>query len=277
MKLRQLKSIEDYHRVYELEHAVWGYTSSEDAVPVPIIVVTQKVGGLLLGAFDESDRLVGFAYSIPGIRDGKPFQWSHMVGVVEACRSQGTGWELKVAQRNETLKMGLDLIEWTFDPLQAMNAHLNFVKLGAVVREYHENVYGDSSSPLHRGTPTDRFIAEWWLRSARVQERLEAVRLGVPVSPEVGGSAPVNEVGASGDWLQPGPADLSLDANCLAVTIPTGFTEMQQHDPALARAWRFSTREIFTAYLPRGYEVVDFVLERPRGRGRYLLTRAEQG
>jgi predicted GNAT superfamily acetyltransferase len=75
------------------------------------------------------------------------------------------------------------------------------------------------------------------------------------------------------EWLAPDGHDLSIDAPHLAVAIPTGFTQMQQRDLPLARAWRLATREIFTTYLTRGYEVVDFVLDRPRGRGTYLLSR----
>jgi predicted GNAT superfamily acetyltransferase len=279
MELRPLTTLADYRRVYELEHQIWGYTSSEDAVPVPIIVVTQKIGGLLLGAFDEDRQLVGFAYSLPGIRAGRPFHWSHMLGVVEGHRNRGTGWLLKLEQRRQVLARGIDLIAWTFDPLQALNAHLNFVKLGAVAREYHPDVYGDSSSPLHRGTATDRFIVEWWLGSPRVEERLAAPRSGVAASWSAVGPTSgfaytaVNEVRPAGEWLAPVRADLALEADHPAVVIPTGFTEMQQHDLPLARDWRAVTREIFTAYLSRGYEVVDFVLDRPGRRGTYVLQR----
>lgn len=274
MHLRQLTTIADYRRVFALEQSVWGYTSADDAVPVPIMIVSQKIGGLLLGAFDEQGALVGFAYSIPGIREGKPFQWSHMLGVAPTHRNKGIGWRLKLEQRRLTLAMGLELIEWTFDPLQALNAHLNFVKLGAVAREYHLDVYGESSSPLHEGTPTDRLVAEWWLRTPRVEERLDAVERGVAARAQSADEVVVvNEVAARDEWLEPVSSDLSLDADSLAVIIPVGFTEMQREDSALARTWRASTREIFTTYLPRGYQVIDFALQRERRRGMYLLQR----
>jgi predicted GNAT superfamily acetyltransferase len=268
MTLRQLTGLDDYRRVLALEQRIWGYTSADDAVPVPIMIVTQKTGGLLLGAYDDDDRLVGFAYSLPGIRDGRPFQWSHMLGVVDTHRDRGIGRLLKLEQRRLVLAAGLDLIEWTFDPLQALNAHLNLVTLGAIIREYHLDVYGESSSVLHRGTPTDRFVAEWWLRSERVEERVAGIAPAALLP-----AAAVNEVGLRGDRLAPGPADLSLGADRLAVVIPTGFTELQQADAGLARAWRASTREIFTTYLPRGYEVIDFVLDRAVGRGTYIMER----
>ena len=276
MRLRRLTAIEDYRRVLELEQQIWGYTSTEDAVPVPIMIVTGKIGGLLLGAFDEAGEMIGFVYSLPGIREGKPFQWSHMLGVVESHRGAGVAWLLKLEQRRLLLEMGIDLVEWTFDPLQAVNAHLNLSKLGAVAREYHLDVYGDSSSPLHQETPTDRFIAEWWLKSERVEQRLATAahpgaRRSIPFTEGTG--ALVNAVTLSGRWIAPRGEDLLLDADRLGVVIPAGFTDLQREDHALASEWRHSTRRIFETYLPRGYEVSDFTLDLPARRGVYLLER----
>lgn len=277
MELRKLTTSDEFRQVFELEQAIWGYGSLEDTVPVVMLLVSARIGGLVIGAFD-GDRMVGFVYALPGIRDGKPLQWSHMLGVVPDYRDAGLGWRLKAEQRRAVMASGLDLIAWTYDPLQAANAHLNFTKLGAKAREYHLDAYPGSSSTLHAGTPTDRFIAEWWLRSKRVVERLDAVERG-DAGRRAGGSAdsrsavPVNAVREGGRWIAPGGHDLSIDARHLAVTIPTGFTEMQQSDLSLAQAWRLATREIFTTYLARAYEVVDFVLDRRNRRGTYVLSR----
>ncbi len=105
---------------------IWG-PGYADVVPTPILTVTVQRGGILIGAFAD-DRMIGFVYSLPGIKYGRPTQWSHMLGVVDDFRSDGIGYQLKLLQRDRALGMGLDLIEWTFDPLQAMNAHLNFTK-----------------------------------------------------------------------------------------------------------------------------------------------------
>ena len=278
MDLRTLTTADELRQVFDLEQAIWGYESIEDSVPVVMLLVSARIGGLVLGAYDE-DRLVGFAYALPGVRNGKPFQWSHMLGVVQEYRASGLGWRLKVEQRRLVMESGLDLIAWTYDPLQAANAHLNFAKLGTVAREYHLDAYPGSSSSLHAGTPTDRLIAEWWLRSDRVVERLSAAGRGGPgrrCSAGVRASdvAPVNSVRDGGEWLAPDGHDLTRAAPGLAVIIPTGFTEMQLRDLRLAQAWRLATREIFTTYLSRGYAVTDFLLDRPRRRGTYLLSRA---
>ena len=266
MELRTLTAVEDLRRIYDLELEIWGRESSDDRVAVLMLLVTTRIGGLVIGAFDGG-RLVGFAYALPGIRDGRPHQWSHMMGVRPEYRNSGLGLRLKLEQRRLVMAAGLDLIGWTFDPLQALNAHLNLAKLGVLVREYHLDAYPGSASPLHAGTATDRFVAEWWLSSAHAIERLAAAARN-EAPPRGPGAVPsVNRVGTGSPWLVPEGHDLSRDGPRLGVTIPTGFTEMQQRDLPLAQAWRAATREIFTAYLGRGYEVVDFVLDRPGCRG----------
>jgi len=267
MILRDLTTLADFRRVVELEREVWGVTYA-DVVPVPILVVTVKRGGILIGAFDDRDELVGFVYSLPGIKHGRPMQWSHMLGVVGQHRRGGLGHQLKLAQRQRALAMGLDLIEWTFDPLQAVNAHLNFNKLGVLVREYEENVYGESASPLHRGTATDRLVAEWWIRDPRVDERLAG--RGTPVD-RLASAAAVNTTRPCGQWRECVAHDLAAARSEVSVEIPTGFSEMQQQAPEMARAWRTATREIFTTYFSRGYRAVGFLLDADGGR--YLLER----
>ena len=178
MQIRPLTTLDECRQVAALERTVWGYADAEDVVPPPVLIVSIKRGGILLGAFDDGGAMRGFVYSMPAIKDGRPTQWSHMLGVMPEMRAAGLGARLKLAQRQAALDMGLDLIEWTYDPLQAGNAHLNFSKLGIVVEEYEENIYGESTSALHRGTPTDRFVAEWKLREPHVVRRIVAA--GVP-------------------------------------------------------------------------------------------------
>ena len=271
MHIRPLTTIHDCRLVAELERAVWGYTDAEDVVPPPVLIVSAKRGGVLLGAFDDAGAMKGFVYSIPGLKDGRPMQWSHMLGVLPDARNTGLGLQLKLAQRRATLDMGLELIEWTYDPLQALNAHLNFARLGVVVEEYEENIYGESSSALHRGTPTDRFVAAWNIREPHVERRIAS--RGPAVRDGSVASAPlVNPSSSGGGWLRPGEGNLSSTERRLLVEIPTGFSDMQQREPALALEWRLESRRIFQHYLHRGYRVVDFFLARDAGRGQYLLA-----
>ena len=272
MKIRALTTLEDCRKVVALEKSVWGYTDAEDVVPSPVLIVTIHRGGILLGGFDDSGEMQGFVYSIPGIKHGHLMQWSHMLGVTAGARDTGLGTRLKLAQREAALAMGIDLIEWTYDPLQALNAHFNFTKLGIVVEEYEVNIYGESSSPLHQGTPTDRFIAEWHLTRPHVERRVTA---SGPLMRDqsVASARVVNPSTEVGEWLEPGQAELDSTDRRILVEIPMGFNDIQARGGDLALAWRLSTRDIFQAYLGRGYRVVDFFLSRSARRGHYLLAR----
>ena len=272
MHIRPLHTLEDCRRVVELEKAVWEYTDSEDVVPVPILIVSVKRGGILLGGFDGAGEMQGFVYSLAAAKGGRPTQWSHMLGVTAAARGSGLGAQLKLAQRERAMQMGVDLIEWTYDPLQALNAHLNFTKLGVVVEEYAENIYGDSSSPLHQGTPTDRFIAEWRLATPHVKRRIASLGRPIVRDASVESAALVNPSREAGEWPAPGRSALDLDARRLLVEIPIDFTAMQAQQPSLALEWRLATRTIFQSYFRRGYRTVDFHLDRQAARGRYVLT-----
>lgn len=269
--IRRLTTLEECFRVVALEKEVWGYTDYEDVVPAAILMISVKRGGVLLGAFDEAGRMVGFAYALAAMKDGQPSQWSHMLGVLPEARDAGLGAELKRVQRRIALQMGITLIEWTYDPMQALNAHLNFAKLGVVAEEYLDNVYGDSSSPLHHGNPTDRLIALWNLDAPHVVRRLQ--RRALPIR-EVGAfDAPAAlRISGSADRPEPGQVDPTITGRRVSLEIPVGFSEMLLKDPRRALAWRLATREAFSAYLSRGYRVVDFFLEREKNRGRYLLT-----
>jgi predicted GNAT superfamily acetyltransferase len=275
LQIRPIVTIDECRQVAALEREVWGYTDAEDVVPPPVLIVSVKRGGILLGAFDRANVMKGFVYSIPALKERRVTQWSHMLGVAPEARRTGLGLRLKLAQREEALRLGVDLIEWTYDPLQALNAHVNFARLGVVVSEYEENIYGDSSSPLHRGTPTDRFVAEWHLTKPHVERRLFQPTQPLIRDGSIASAPVVNPCVSGSAWLRPGSSSLELDARRVLVEIPTGFSEMLVQDPHLALGWRLHTREIFQTYFNRGYRAVDFFLSREAGRGQYLLTQVE--
>ena len=268
---RDLSTLEEFAAVVDLEREIWG-PGYDDPVPTPILAVSVLRGGILIGAFDDA-RLIGFVYSLPGIKNGVATQWSHMLGVVDRFRNDGVGFQLKLLQRERTLAMGLDLVEWTYDPMQAMNAHLNFAKLGVVVEEYEKNVYGTSNSPLHRGNPTDRFVAEWHVREPHVDRRLNRAGTLTVRTGEVAAAPRVNRLETAGEWRSCVDVDLTVDARRVLVDIPMGFTEMLASAPDLALDWRMKTRDIFTTYFARHYRAVDFLLDRAARKGSYLLVR----
>ena len=168
--IRNCTEIEEFRACVTLQKEVWGFADNE-LVPLRIFSLAPKIGGQSIGAWD-GDVLVGFAFSIPGTRSGHPYLHSHMLAVKEGYRNTGLGRRLKLFQREDAIAHGYDLLEWTFDPLEIKNAYLNIEKLGAIARRYNINQYGITSSPLQGFLPTDRLVAEWWLKSKRVETLL---------------------------------------------------------------------------------------------------------
>jgi predicted GNAT superfamily acetyltransferase len=172
IRIQRFQLLEEFEECVRLEEAVWGYDPA-DMIPRRMFLLASRIGGQVMGAFlDGRPDAVGFAMALPAYREGLPYLHSHMVGVLPECRNQGIARALKLAQREDALQRGFELMEWTFDPLEIKNAYINIQKLGAIVRRYQHDFYGSSSSPLQGGLPTDRVYAEWWLRSRRVERAL---------------------------------------------------------------------------------------------------------
>jgi predicted GNAT superfamily acetyltransferase len=186
--IRSCQDLDELDACVQLQIDTWGY-SDGDVIPRRAFIVAQRIGGQVIGAFDvtradnpqgAAENLIGFAMSLPGIKPAPdpmddapvPYLHSHMLAVSAGYRNDGIGRQLKLFQRVEALDRGLDLMEWTFDPLEIKNSFLNIHKLGVIVRSYTPNFYGVSSSRLQGGLPTDRLHAEWYLRSKRVQASL---------------------------------------------------------------------------------------------------------
>src|SRR6202789_785553 len=180
--IRRCQGLEELRTCISLQKEVWNFADA-DLVPLRMFVVAEKVGGQVMGAFDGNE-MVGFALSVPGTRSGYTYLHSHMLAVRGEYRNSGLGRRLKLLQREDAIARGIELIEWTFDPLEIKNAYLNIEKLGAIARRYNINQYGITSSPLQGGLPSDRLIAEWWLNSKRV-ETLLATEKNPPFTTEM--------------------------------------------------------------------------------------------
>jgi predicted GNAT superfamily acetyltransferase len=167
VEIRGCTTHAEFNECVGLERAVWQFADL-DIVTADLLMMAARTGGQVLGAFDRG-RMIGFLYSVPALRGKLVYLHSHMLAVLPEYQNQGIGRQIKLAQRDEALSRDIKLIEWTFDPLEVRNAHFNISRLGAIVRRYEPNLYGITSSPLHRGIPTDRMFAEWWLDSDRVK------------------------------------------------------------------------------------------------------------
>ncbi len=268
--IRPVQTVDEYHACEALQRRVWAMPDDREVVPLHLLMAVHRNGGLLLGAFDD-DRLLGIVFGFPGFTaDGKLKHCSHMTGVDPQCQGTGIGFQLKLAQRDSALAQGLDLVTWTFDPLEGRNAHLNFRKLGVVCRAYVRDYYGPLTDGLNAGLPTDRFQVEWWIASERVQQRLA----GGTASPRSGPIARANITSHTPQGLlEPGVLELDASAPTVKVEVPADYQTIKSADPSLALAWRQASRQMFESYFAAGYAAIDFVSHQVEGMRRsfYVL------
>lgn len=242
VSVRALTMQAEFAGAVRLQKEIWGFNDME-LLPVRLFIVATKVGGQAFGAYD-GDRMVGFCLAIPGLKAaGKSYLHSHMLGVTPEYRDKGIGRRLKLAQREDALARGIQLIEWTFDPLEIKNAYFNIERLGAIVRRYVRNQYGTTTSPLHGGLPTDRCVAEWWISSPRVNALLNC-------GPEV---------------ARPQTSE--------RISVPAVIAALRREDPKRARRVQAEISRQFEQYFSRGLAVVG--LEKSAEAGNYLLGRWE--
>jgi predicted GNAT superfamily acetyltransferase len=277
ISIRALKDAAQFHQCEELQRRVWGMEDLS-VVPLHLLLTAQKNGGLVLGAFDEQGTMVGFVFGFLGMTDpGQVKHCSHMAGVLPEYQGQQIGYRLKLAQREHVLAQGLDLATWTYDPLEGSNASLNIGKLGVICRTYLPDVYGDTGIQLHLGLPTDRFEVEWWVRSRRVEERLESRHDKLTLDKALDmGAERVNRTKLDGrGLLRIERNDRAPGAEAVLVEIPADFQAIKSADMGLAREWRMQTREIFMNCFDAGYVATEFISEVQEGRRRnfYLLQR----
>jgi len=268
-EIRPLTTAADFVACIELQEEVWGRGFSE-RVPVAILRTAQRLGGVAIGAFDLDGRLDGFVFGITGWRESAPVHWSDMLAVRPGARDRGLGEALKRHQRDLLLGRGVVDVEWTFEPLESRNAHLNFGRLGVVARQYVRDYYGESDSLLHETMGTDRLVVSWRLDDRRVEDRL-AGRLPPPTASGISDLPVVNRVIEVDGVTACDDPRTDLEADRLLLAIPAHFARVRAAGPALVARWRAVTRTAFEAYLRRGWQVVDFV--RMGESSAYLLDR----
>lgn len=257
---RRLLTAADVEPCVDLQAKTWRTDDLEDVVPVHQLLTAVKYGGVMIGAFD-ADVMIGFCYGFVGLSEGRPLLCSHMLAVLPSHRGHGIGVALKLAQRQACLDQGLDLMHWTFDPLEAVNGRLNVARLGGIARLYHPNLYGEMRDSLNAGMPSDRLVVEWHLSGARAAAAAAGRPLpGLVLLPE---AAPLNEpaVPYRGGALPMAPA--------LALHLPRAFQQLKQERPDFALQWRLATREALQTAFAAGYVLSGF------DDGAYILTKSE--
>jgi len=266
VQIRLLKKLSEFQECEWIQKSVWGAVSAASE----LMVVTQKYGGAVLGAFVDR-KCVGFLYAFLARRRGRLIHWSHQMAVLEGFRDLGIGLKMKVAHRRHALQQGLKSICWTYDPLQSRNAVLNIARLGGQVEEYLPDCYGHFPSLIEKELPSDRFVVNWKIASAGVERRLR----GDP--PPIGNTALplVNPTRWAREFLENSKVLLDLGQPRLLVEIPTNTDRMRAKSLDLAWRWRLETRRVFQHYFSAGYGVVGLVTPSPANRERcfYVLGR----
>ena len=250
-----------------IQDEVW---SGDVSVPPQLMLAMVHNGAFVgLGYVDGDDRPAGFVFGFLGIYDFHFRHHSHMLAVRREHRGTGLALALKEAQRDHCLDQGIEIMAWTMDPLEALNARFNFGKLGTYAREYHRDFYGEMPDKLNAGLPSDRFYVEWPIGMDRTYKRLrgedrppaldDAEREGIRYLLRADGNAPK---------LQDPPSNESH----LLVEIPADFQGVKRQDPSLALAWRIAARGAFEGAFAQGYAAVEFLRSAQDGRGAYLLV-----
>lgn len=257
--IRDIQTFDELRAVEQLQKEVWGFDDL-DVVSSAHLIAVQRNNGVLIGAFD-GPVLVGFVYGFLGWEHGRLTMHSHMLAVKRDYRSHNIGYLLKLAQREHSLKLGIRWITWTYDPLQALNAHFNLAKLGVYADRYEVNFYGEeTSSFLHQGIGTDRLWVTWPIASQRVAARIEGASEAASVSAEEVARVPALVVSsAESDSPTMGDRDALEHSATVLIEIPGDINQLKERDPRAARAWRETTRQAFLDALSRGFVVDHFV------------------
>ncbi len=272
ISIRDLESIQDIEAVLRLEKEVWAF-EDVDVTPLTLAVALKAAGSILLGAFDGRE-LVGFSFAVPSLEHGRVGFHSHTLAVRPSYQSQGVGYQLKVAQRQRALALGIKTVTWTFDPLRSRNAHLNFSRLGVISDSYRINFYGEqTSSPLHTNG-TDRLWVTWHLADPRVEERLKGKDFRPEVLDALAHVEPLVRFNGDGN---PAEGDLAsaLSRQRVAIEIPGDMDRIERDQKDLAQRWRAATRRAFTESIAAGFIVKEFCrsIRGKQGPGAYLLEK----
>ena len=256
-----------------MQRDAWGIEQADIIIPFHMMIAAQHHGGLVLGAYDGR-KMVGCLFGISGHDNKRQYQYSHITGVLRRYQKRGVGLLLKKRQRELVLREHIDLVKWTFDPLQAGNAYFNFRKLGAIAREYHRDLYGRMPDSLNKGMISDRFEAEWWIRTKRVNDTLHGKRKHLSVSELTTRKwGVINETDLEEGIRRPAKLHLDLNGDRLLFEIPTSIEKVKTRDLDLARKWTFHNRRAFENYFGKNYVATDVILDRDNGENRvyYLL------
>jgi len=269
------RNLADYKACEDIQREVWHF-QDVDIVPVPLLLAVGRIGGILLGAYNNLGELVGFAFSILGRLNGVSLQHSYMLAVRVAYRNFDVAFKLKLAQRKEALKRNISFITSSFDPMQPVHAYFTLGKLGACANTYEENFCGETTSSADRGLPTDRLLTHWNLDSNAVVRRLETGPQTHDLRKELKQRPVINHlVEVAPGLMNSSPVKLNCSADQLLFEVPYNLPEIKSRDLGIALEWQGKMRQVFRHYFRKEYVATDFWVIEQDGRLRafYLMEK----
>jgi predicted GNAT superfamily acetyltransferase len=283
IRIKPLKTMDEMRDAVELQRTFWGQ-DPESVIPAHMLFSIAAYGGHVLAALDGA-RMIGVLVGFLGTNTeetNRPAMAnlqmvSKRMVVLPDYRGQGVGYRLKLAQRAASIQQGVRMVTWTYDPLMALNAHLNIRKLGAISHRYLEDYYGTAEEGgLATLGSSDRFQVEWWVTNRRVEERISGTRRDLNLQQYLDANTPIANATTADSHGTPWPAENNImpSGTLSLVEIPVNFTGIVKSDPVLGRAWRLHSRDLFKRLMSLGYVVTDFIHAPHEGRDRafYLLS-----
>jgi predicted GNAT superfamily acetyltransferase len=271
------RNLTDFKTCEDIQREVW-HSQDIDVIPAPFLVVASNTGGIVLGAYSSLGDLVGFVFSFLGAAGSKPAQHSYMIAVRAAYRNFDVGFKLKLAQRKESLKRKIPVINSFFDPMQPLNAYFSLGKLGAFAGHYEENFCGETTSLLDRGLPTDRLLARWQLEGGEVERRIE---MGPPrrdYRKELKQRPVINQlIEVAPGMMNCSPVKLNCSSNQFLFEVPYNLQEIKNRDLGIALEWQGKMRQVFRHYFKKDYVAADFWVVEQDGhlRAFYVLEKGK--
>jgi predicted GNAT superfamily acetyltransferase len=269
--IRRAVTVADYRACQEAQKRAWEISDEAYLIPVATLVGANLHGGLVVGAFLPNGQAVAMSFAFLGRIEGRLCLYSQLTGVVPAHQSQGLGYRLKLFQADFARSEGIERIAWSFDPLQAGNAHFNLTRLGARATRYVENMYGARTDRLNAGVPTDRLIVEWNLASTPpALLSVDSLKLIPPL-------LELTETAGQGRVPIAIRHAAVVNNPRLLLEIPIDITTLRRQDPALAETWRSLVGQAFQLAFGNSFRAVQFVRDDSSvaRRGFYVLERIQ--
>ena len=259
IEIRPLETMDELIEMQKVEESVW----QADSIPVHQTYTVLNNGGIILGAFDQN-KMIGFLYSFAGFDGKSSYLCSHELGILLAYRKGGLGERMKQMQADLAKEAGYEIITWTFDPLESVNAYLNLHKLGAEGIMYKENYYGVMEDELNQGLPSDRIHIKWKINQRNIVRDLSIQQSQVLLEKKQDGSPQITDVF---DCME------NQSNTIWYMAIPEDFQTLKSENIALAKTWRFATRTIFEALFADGYKAVDIIRDKAKKQSFYVLEK----